>query len=55
VPLFLAYCSGGHLVTPLPGATPTKPGSATLPFFGIDLALLDGEGKVRSSEAVLHV
>jgi hypothetical protein len=30
----------------MPGATPTKPGSATLPFFGIDLALLDGAGNV---------
>ncbi len=55
VPLSLAYCSGGHLVTPLPGATPTKPGSATLPFFGIDLALLDGEGKVRPCAVVWSV
>ncbi|GAM24359.1 hypothetical protein SAMD00019534_075340 [Acytostelium subglobosum LB1] len=33
--------SGGHLVTPLPGAIPTKAGSATLPFFGIKLAVID--------------
>nr|AOE43279.1 acetyl-CoA synthetase/acetyl-CoA ligase [Cavenderia deminutiva] len=33
--------SGGHLVSPLPGAIPTKPGSATFPFFGIRLAVLD--------------
>ena len=33
--------SGGHLLTPLPGCTPSKPGSATLPFFGIDAVLLD--------------
>ncbi|MGF1449520.1 MAG: acetate--CoA ligase [Opitutales bacterium] len=36
--------TGGHLITPLPGATPTKPGSATLPFPGIDAAVLDEEG-----------
>ncbi len=36
--------TGGHIVTPLPGATPTKPGSATLPFFGVDIALLDKSG-----------
>ena len=33
--------TGGIIVTPLPGCTPLKPGSATLPFFGVDLALLD--------------
>ncbi|WP_299812983.1 acetate--CoA ligase [uncultured Jannaschia sp.] len=33
--------TGGHLLTPLPGATATKPGSATLPFFGIQPAVLD--------------
>ncbi|RNC30492.1 acetyl-CoA synthetase, partial [Trypanosoma cruzi] len=33
--------TGGHLITPLPGCTPLKPGSATLPFFGIEPALLD--------------
>ncbi|MFD1881042.1 acetate--CoA ligase [Paracoccus pacificus] len=32
--------TGGHLITPLPGAIPTKPGSATLPFFGIKPAVL---------------
>jgi acetyl-CoA synthetase len=31
--------TGGHIVTPLPGATITKPGSATFPFFGIELAV----------------
>jgi acetyl-CoA synthetase len=35
--------TGGHIVTPLPGATPTKPGSACFPFLGIDLALLDAQ------------
>ncbi|MEO0913499.1 MAG: acetate--CoA ligase [Pseudomonadota bacterium] len=33
--------TGGHLITPLPGATPTKPGSATKPFFGIEPVILD--------------
>ncbi|MEM8795277.1 MAG: acetate--CoA ligase [Pseudomonadota bacterium] len=33
--------TGGHLITPLPGATPAKPGSATLPFFGVNPVILD--------------
>jgi acetyl-CoA synthetase len=33
--------TGGHMLTPLPGAIPTKPGSATLPFFGVAPAVLD--------------
>ncbi|MBU2958651.1 acetate--CoA ligase [Paracoccus sp. 1_MG-2023] len=33
--------TGGHLITPLPGATETKPGSATVPFFGIRPEILD--------------
>ncbi|WIV52389.1 acetate--CoA ligase (plasmid) [Marivivens sp. LCG002] len=33
--------TGGHMLTPLPGATATKPGSATLPFFGVQPVLLD--------------
>jgi len=37
--------TGGILITPLPGATPLKPGSATRPFFGIEPALLDSDGK----------
>lgn len=36
--------TGGILISPLPGVTPTKPGSATLPFFGVDVAVLDSEG-----------
>jgi len=35
--------TGGILITPLPGATATKPGSATRPFFGIKPVLVDGE------------
>ena len=36
--------TGGHMLTPLPGATPMKPGSATLPFFGVVPAVLDEKG-----------
>ncbi len=36
--------TGGHMLTPLPGVTPTKPGSCTLPFFGIDAAIVDEHG-----------
>ena len=38
--------TGGILITPLPGAIPQKPGSATLPFFGIKPALVDNDGKL---------
>lgn len=37
--------TGGHMLTPLPGAVDLKPGSATVPFFGVQPALLDSEGK----------
>ena len=37
--------TGAIMITPLPGAVPTKPGTATLPFFGIDAAILDETGK----------
>lgn len=37
--------TGAIMVSPIPGATPTKPGSGTLPFFGIDIEVLDKEGK----------
>jgi acetyl-CoA synthetase len=43
--------TGGILITPLPGATPLKPGSATRPFFGIKPQIVDGEGKVLEGEA----
>ena len=36
--------TGGIMISPLPGATPTKPGSATLPFFGIKPVLLSDDG-----------
>ena len=38
--------TGGALITPLPGATDLKPGSATRPFFGVRPALVDAEGTV---------
>jgi acetyl-CoA synthetase len=37
--------TGGIMITPLPGVTKTRPGSATIPFPGIDAILLDGQGK----------
>jgi len=37
--------TGGIMIAPLPGATALKPGSATLPFFGVEPALLDADGK----------
>ncbi|MCP5201824.1 MAG: acetate--CoA ligase [Gammaproteobacteria bacterium] len=37
--------TGGILITPLPGARALKPGSATLPFFGVEPALLDDQGQ----------
>ncbi|MCU7933766.1 MAG: acetate--CoA ligase [Candidatus Thiodiazotropha sp. (ex Dulcina madagascariensis)] len=36
--------TGAHMMTPLPGATPLKPGSATHPFFGVEPVLLDDQG-----------
>ncbi len=38
--------TGGHMITPLPGAIPTKPGSATLPFFGVQPVVLNAESGV---------
>ena len=43
--------TGGILITPLPGATALKPGSATVPFFGIQPALVDATGAVLDGEA----
>ncbi|MFA7557157.1 MAG: acetate--CoA ligase [Hydrogenophaga sp.] len=42
--------TGGHLITPLPGATALKPGSATHPFFGVVPAIVDSEGNVLEGE-----
>ena len=43
--------TGGILITPLPGATPLKPGSATRPFFGVKPAIVDAEGNVLEGVA----
>jgi acetyl-CoA synthetase len=43
--------TGGILITPLPGATATKPGSATRPFFGIQPVLVDAEGRTLEGAA----
>jgi acetyl-CoA synthetase len=44
--------TGGHLITPLPGATPLKPGSATRPFFGVVPAIVDpADGHLLEGEA----
>jgi acetyl-CoA synthetase len=43
--------TGGIMITPLPGAIATKPGSATLPFFSVKPEIVDGEGKVLEGVA----
>ncbi len=43
--------TGGILITPLPGATALKPGSATLPFFGVKPEVVDAEGNVLEGAA----
>jgi len=43
--------TGGILITPLPGATDLKPGSATLPFFGINPAIVDNDGHILDGVA----
>jgi acetyl-CoA synthetase len=43
--------TGGIMITPLPGATALKPGSATRPFFGIRPALVDGDGRTLEGAA----
>ncbi|MCE8514734.1 acetate--CoA ligase [Ruegeria pomeroyi] len=42
--------TGGHLLTPLPGATTTKPGSATKPFFGVQPVILDAQTAEEQTE-----
>jgi acetyl-CoA synthetase len=44
--------TGGVLVTPIAGVTPTKPGSATLPYFGVEPVLVDDDGKVVTGNGV---
>ena len=43
--------TGGHAISPLPGATPCKPGSCTLPVFGIDAAIVDINGVEQPADA----
>ncbi|WP_019865511.1 acetate--CoA ligase [Methylovulum miyakonense] len=43
--------TGGILITPLPGVTALKPGSATLPFFGVQPAIIDSRGKLLEGVA----
>ena len=43
--------TGGHMITPLPGAIDQKPGSATKPFFGVEPQLLDNDGKLLEGPA----
>ncbi|HEY4199816.1 MAG TPA: acetate--CoA ligase [Devosiaceae bacterium] len=50
--------TGGFMITPLPGAIPTKPGSATKPFFGVQPVVLSPEGRVQEqtkAEGVLCI
>ncbi|MER2490418.1 acetate--CoA ligase [Catenovulum sediminis] len=43
--------TGGHMITPLPGAMELKPGSATRPFFGVKPAIVDAKGDILEGEA----
>jgi acetyl-CoA synthetase len=43
--------TGGHMIAPFPGAIPTKPGSATKPFFGIKPVIVDNDGKEQAGVA----
>jgi acetyl-CoA synthetase len=43
--------TGGIMITPLPGATPTKPGSGTLPFFGVVPEVVDKDGRAAEAGA----
>jgi acetyl-CoA synthetase len=50
--------TGGHMIAPFPGAIPTKPGSATRPFFGVQPIVLSPEGKLQEqtkAEGVLAI
>ncbi len=44
--------TGGILITPLPGATPMKPGSATFPFFGVEPGIMDDKGNELEGNGV---
>jgi acetyl-CoA synthetase len=47
--------TGGIIVSPLPGCTPQKPGSATFPFFGVEIVLKDRDGRVLEGNDVSGV
>ena len=47
--------TGGHMITPLPGAVALKPGSATVPFFGVQPQLVDNEGEVLEGATDGHL
>jgi len=47
--------TGGHMITPLPGAVPTKAGSAALPFFGVDVVIVDKDGRELVGNDVVGV
>jgi acetyl-CoA synthetase len=50
--------TGGHMIAPFPGAIPTKPGSATKPFFGVQPVVLSPEGRLQEqtkAEGVLAI
>ena len=47
--------TGGILITPLPGATPLKPGSATRPFWGVEPEIVDANGQVLDGAAEGHL
>jgi acetyl-CoA synthetase len=48
--------TGAIMITPIPGVTPTKPGTATLPFFGVDAAIVDRTGnELKPNEGGLLV
>jgi acetyl-CoA synthetase len=47
--------TGGHMITSLPGATPMKPGSASLPFFGVEVVVKDKEGRTITENDVAGV
>ncbi len=42
--------TGGHLISPIPGVSKLKPGSATQPYFGIDAAIVDDNGNILEGE-----
>jgi acetyl-CoA synthetase len=44
--------TGGIMITPLPGVTPTKPGSATWPFFGVEPVIVDDAGQILEGNGV---